>query len=1601
MWLVTELSSDFPIAVRSRGLESLQQRKVKIKSGSAWEVYAQVQAGKTYDVELWREGDEVIVHCTCQSFRGGDRCEHIWAAILAAEEEYLLQGDGIPTPLTLVSDFDHDYFDELEGHAEDEDEDDSFLSNVINIFTQSPQKKNKLPSWKEQLTALGRTARATIKGHNDEWTPSRRLIYVIDVPTTLESQHLILDTLLQDRKQDGHWGKPRKQRIPRWQIAELPDPNDRQILAMLAGSREQLEYGYYGYNQDAYDTAPFRYRLTSPLPQIVLPLIGKSGRGFLTLDKYSEELIAVNWDEGEPWQFFVEVRRQEKSRDVFDVKGSFRRGQERLDLLKPVLVLEGGMIFTREIMAPMDDGDSFHWITFLRKTGTLNVPENQIGDFMATVLGEPQPPRLDLPEELRYEEIVRKPQPCLIVKAQQRTTRLRARIAFDYAEGSRDYIIEGDDPRRGVYEVEKRRYILRDREAEKAARDRLADLGLKYLAPNYYDKHWGWDIAPTRLPRIVRELISEGWHVEAEGKTFRNPGEIKVQVSSGIDWFELHGTVDFGGTSAKLPELIAALKRGDNMVKLDDGTYGMLPEDWMKKYGLIAGLGEAHEDHLRFKKTQVGVLDALLAAQPEADFDETFAQARDELKRFEGIKPADPPEEFIGELRPYQKDGLGWIHFLRQFGFGGCLADDMGLGKCLAADSLIFINGELISAEDAWNRFAGASVFDGEGDWAEPTTKLLTNSISETTGCITQIRIKRLYRQRVSESVRRVTLADGSRITITRRHQLLTDNGWTNDLSKGDYVCVPAKLLWRGEPQDSDLIKFLAWQIAEGYELASPSRLTITQKDVSVLNELRERIMRIGEKFGVKVNNPTILIPSDYHMPELIIYSAEYKRLLESRGYEWGKRSREKSIPPIVMQADDASVRVFLRNYFDAEASVVVSMRSVEIATASPKLIQQLSSLLRRFGVWMRISEKKKRATNGSGIYRSYYIGTLGGNAARNFYREIGFCDPVKQSRLGKICEYQSNTNVEGIPASGIVAKVVTATGLPVRHFGLYNSIYLDGSQQFSRSSLERVVVACGNILSGNAEKEYRSLKQSKWTTRTLKAYAELDRGLIEAMRDQLSRLLSQEVFYCKIKSVEEVEYDGWVYDFEVAGHHNFVANNILCHNTVQVLALLEERRQLRESLAPNSQAKRNGEQAKPPEGGTTSKIAPSLAVVPKSLVFNWKQEAARFTPNLRVLDHTGQFRNKESIEHFDEYDLIITTYGTLRNDAVIFKDVEFDYIILDEAQAIKNADTVSAKAARLLKGKHRLVLSGTPVENHLGELWSLFEFLNPGMLGAASVFKLTGAAARNPDEETRKLLAQALRPFILRRTKDQVARDLPPKQEQTIFCELEPKQRKLYNELRDHYRNTLLKRIEQDGIARSKMHVLEALLRLRQAACHPGLIDKKRDKEPSAKLDLLLPQLVELFDEGHKVLVFSQFTSFLAILRQQLDKEKIAYEYLDGQTQDRQSRVEKFQNDPACKLFLISLKAGGLGLNLTAAEYVYLLDPWWNPAVEAQAIDRAHRIGQTQKVFAYRIIARDTVEEKVLALQNTKRDLADAIINADNSLIRNLGKEDLELLLS
>ncbi|MEM7351950.1 MAG: SNF2-related protein [Acidobacteriota bacterium] len=450
----------------------------------------------------------------------------------------------------------------------------------------------------------------------------------------------------------------------------------------------------------------------------------------------------------------------------------------------------------------------------------------------------------------------------------------------------------------------------------------------------------------------------------------------------------------------------------------------------------------------------------------------------------------------------------------------------------------------------------------------------------------------------------------------------------------------------------------------------------------------------------------------------------------------------------------------------------------------------------------------------------------------------------------------------------------------------------------------------------------------------------------------------------------------GWLNFLREFSLGGVLADDMGLGKTVQVLALMRAHR------TPSK----------------TTKL-PFLVVAPRSVVYNWIDEAAHFAPKLRAVEYGGP--DREALrDELGDYDLVVTTYGTLRRDIGYLATVEFDTVILDEAQAIKNPTSQTAKASRLLNGRYRLALTGTPIENHLGELGSLFEFLNPGLLGRMPMLDVLGSG-RTPSKKELALVAEGIRPFILRRTKAQVLPDLPEKTEQVVFCTLGPRQREVYDQLRARYQASLLEQVESEGLSRSTMQVLEALLRLRQVACHPGLVDENLEEVGSAKLETLFSQVSEVLDEGHKLIIFSQFTKLLGFVQKHLQEQQVEYAYLDGQTRNRGEVVERFQTDPNCNLFLVSLKAGGTGLNLTAAGYVFLLDPWWNPAVEAQAIDRAHRIGQTQPVFAYRMIARDTVEEKILDLQRSKRQIADAILEGEGTSLSDLTADDLRMLLS
>jgi superfamily II DNA or RNA helicase len=1085
-YISRQFSKLFGTGLRTRGQEYFATGAVQIDEGDDTHVIATVTGARDYHVELNVKGAKLAVTCSCPFFVDNESCKHIWAVILEAERRELLGGGTT-------------FFEELY-------EDWEALSALGAAPRKPPVPKPPPPPpavpWRQRLAGLLNRPATQPTPPNDVWPATRVLLYVVDAGLSQTKRRLALELYARDRKQNGEWGKPKPVRFQRKLIPQLPLEVDQSILWRLAGARfgdrwsVDNEY-YYG------TSSASLFQADQPLSEALLPDLAATGRLMLRRDNDKPEIWPVIEPDPnpEPWRLHLSLKPEGRA---WEFKGELRREGAMMPVTTPLLFIPG-FLFTNSRVAAMEPSTSIDWLDTLRRQGSMILPDGEQEDLFVAVLEQPDSPPLEAPESLRYERVTGSPRPrARIVKdtaGYSAMERLFLTLSFDYAGHQVAY----GDGAASLVERAARRIVVRDRAAEEQAVARLAAAGLKPQRTDYWHKHDGWTLSPARLPRLVRELSAENWLVEAEGKLVRSGGNFHVEIVSGIDWFDLQGGMDFGeGATASLPDLLRAARRGESMVRLDDGSYGILPEDWLKRFGSVLHMGEQQGEDMRFKRSQAGLLDALLAAQPEIQFDEQFGRMREQLQRFSGITPAPQPEGFVGTLRGYQLEGLGWLQFLQEYSLGGCLADDMGVGK------------------------------------------------------------------------------------------------------------------------------------------------------------------------------------------------------------------------------------------------------------------------------------------------------------------------------------------------------------------------------------------------------------------------------------------------------------------------------------TAQVLALLETRR--------------------------TAGAGMSLVVVPKSLVFNWQQEAARFTPNLRVREHAGLGRSRAS---FQGQDVILTTYGTLRRDVVDFQDIEWDYVVLDEATAIKNATSESAKAVRLLKSRHRLAMSGTPVENHLGELWSLFEFLNPGMLGSSAVMQLAGASLRNPSEDTRRILAQALRPYILRRTKEQVAKELPPKVEQTLYCEMEPEQRKLYQELLDHYRARLLGKIDKEGMGKSKMQVLEALLRLRQAACHPGLIDAKRSRDASAKLELLRLHLEEVLAEGHKALVFSQFTSFLALLRKQLDDEGIAYAYLDGQTRDREGAVRQFQEDSTCKLFLVSLKAGGLGLNLTAADYVFLLDPWWNPAVEAQAIDRAHRIGQQSQVFAYRLIARDTVEEKVLKLQETKRDLADAIISADNSLIKGLKREDLELLLS
>lgn len=465
--------------------------------------------------------------------------------------------------------------------------------------------------------------------------------------------------------------------------------------------------------------------------------------------------------------------------------------------------------------------------------------------------------------------------------------------------------------------------------------------------------------------------------------------------------------------------------------------------------------------------------------------------------------------------------------------------------------------------------------------------------------------------------------------------------------------------------------------------------------------------------------------------------------------------------------------------------------------------------------------------------------------------------------------------------------------------------------------------------------------------------------------------------FRGQLRSYQQAGYE-WLCFLQQARLGGVLADDMGLGKTIQTLALLQHQKERR--VRPRT----------------------SLLVVPTSLLFNWTREAQRFAPKLLVMQYHGPQRKKYGAEDMRLADLIITTYGTVQRDLDTLLRLGFNYVILDESQAIKNPLSATSESVRTLRARNHLALSGTPLENNLSELWSLFAFVNPGMLGPYRRFlehyaKPIERDRNSPRAETLKRL---IAPCILRRTKEQVAKDLPPKSENVLYCTMTPSQQTFYEITRDAYRSRIMQSIDEVGMEQSRMQILEGLLRLRQICCHPALVDPKFGGD-SGKFSLMDSSLEEIIGGGHKVLIFSQFVSALQIVAKRLERKEIRYQVLTGKTRDRGKAVDDFQTSRDVAVMLISLKAGGTGLNLTAADYVIHLDPWWNPAVENQASARAHRIGQTRNVFVYKMITQDSVEERVLQLQQSKRELFDMIIDTESSVFKTLTRGDIEDLFS
>ncbi len=1097
---------------RARGEAYLRQGRVTVIHTGTGSVSARVRGSVPYEVSLTIDGHVLRPACDCPYFEGlQEPCKHVWALALLADRQRLID---VPPELE-VEHGDHD----IEPFESSELAD---ISSARLAIARAARRSGRAGSqaWQQFLAAVPAAGHATTLP-----ATTGELLYVFDPVRSANTLGLHIELLRRQRKKNGEWAKPRDASIMRNDIRSLPDEADREILERVCGAANAWSAAWnVGYSLPV----PSPFVLTPILQRDLIERLCATGRFWLRpvgSDGDPADLLPLRWD-GDPAVFRLVI--DGTAAGGYTVTGVLDQAGQAHPLGDALFVTRT-VVLWRPIgddvarLSPFDASGADRWLAALLNAGTVEIPPAGATPLLET-LASSGATRVTAPADLHVETRDAAPTPIARIRRPRgRATpwspmRLHVTVAFAYGPQE----IGADSPQPLVFDRTSRVAWRRDRAAESAALARLDALGARPLTEMVPSSQafeppvaiaGRYDLAESGLTSVVRALVTEGWRVEAEGRVYRRPGASTLGVRSGIDWFELRGSVDYDGVAASLPAVLSAARRGEAFVTLDDGSLGLLPDEWLARSLRMTAIGDIDGDHVRFQPSQAALIDAWLAEQPAVTWDEPFARLRDTLAGSLDITPLDAPPSFTGELRDYQRDGARLV-------------------RLPAAVRLRRLPGRRHGPRQ--DR-AGA----GRARCAAPAART---------------------RRRAAPAVarRRAALA---RLQLARGGRAL-----------------------RAGPAGARRVRRAATGAARG----------------------RRRSRR---------------------RPDHLRHAAARRRA-----------------PP----AD----RVRLRD---------------------PR--------------------------RGAGDQERRHVGREGRAAA------AGAAPPGAHRHAGR---------------------------------------------EPPRRALEPVRVP-----------------QPRHARR----------------RDGLHR-------------------------------------------------------------CAHDRARRRRGDARDP-GARPASLHPA--------------------------PHEGAGRLRAA--------------GAHRADA-------------------------------LLRSRAR-----------------------PAQACTTSCAPTTAAS--------------------------------------------------------------LLGKVDRDGLGRSTMHVLEALLRLRQAACHPGLVDDAHAHGPSAKLDILVPRLEELVEEGHKALVFSQFTSLLALLRRGSTRQDIPYEYLDGRTRDREARVDGVPGRARLPLFLISLKAGGLGLNLTAADYVFLLDPWWNPAVEAQAIDRAHRIGQTRAVFAYRLIARDTVEEKVLELQAGKRELAEAIVRADASLLRDLKREDLELLLS